>query len=134
MGPSKGTAPEPLARFCARLRRLQEASGLEKKALAGAVHVSPQSLSDLLNGNIRKLPQWERVQAIVDADPNRGVLLEQIKRADGLNMQYERYAQSVRWASQSQNIVAAINGDKSVNDALAAIADDVDKALAGTGK
>ncbi|GAA0260132.1 hypothetical protein GCM10009527_065080 [Actinomadura nitritigenes] len=67
MGPSKGTAPEPLARFCARLRRLQEASGLEKKALAGAVHVSPQSLSDLLNGNIRKLPQWERVQAIVDA-------------------------------------------------------------------
>ncbi|MGI5323599.1 tetratricopeptide repeat protein [Actinomadura nitritigenes] len=91
MGPSKGTAPEPLARFCARLRRLQEAAKLKQVALARAVNVSPQSMSDLLNGNIKELPAWERVQAIVDACLKAGagrVLPPDLADRDGWRLRY----------------------------------------------
>ncbi|MEV6871588.1 tetratricopeptide repeat protein [Amycolatopsis sp. NPDC051128] len=66
MGSSAKSAPEPLLRFCARLKRLQEASGLPQKALARKLHLSDQQMSGILTGKIRRLPPWERVQAIVD--------------------------------------------------------------------
>ncbi|MBD2897817.1 hypothetical protein amrb99_67830 [Actinomadura sp. RB99] len=91
MGPSRGTAPEPLARFCARLRRLQEAAKLKQVALARAVNVSPQAMSDLLNGNIKELPPWERVQAIVDACLKAGagrVLPPDLADRDGWRLRY----------------------------------------------
>jgi transcriptional regulator with XRE-family HTH domain len=66
VGASAKSAPEPLLRFCARLKRLQEASGLPQKTLARELHLSEQQMSGILTGKIRRIPPWERVQAIVD--------------------------------------------------------------------
>lgn len=74
-----------------------------------------------------------QVEAIIDADPARGALLEQLTRADGANIQFERYAQAARWEAQKQFLVAAINGDMSVDDALAAIDAAVNEALEVAG-
>jgi tetratricopeptide (TPR) repeat protein/transcriptional regulator with XRE-family HTH domain len=67
VGSSARSAPEPLARFCARLKRLQEASGLSQAALARELHVSEQTMSEILTGKIRRILPWDRVQAIVEA-------------------------------------------------------------------
>lgn len=69
------------------------------------------------------------VEALVAADPNFSALLEQLGRASGENMTAERYAQAARWEAQKQFLVAAINGDMSVDDALTAIDAAVDEAL-----
>jgi ABC-type glycerol-3-phosphate transport system substrate-binding protein len=71
----------------------------------------------------------EQVDALVEADPNRGALLEQLTRANLENITAERYAQAARWEAQKQYIVAAINGDISIDEALAAIDAAVDEAL-----
>lgn len=71
----------------------------------------------------------EQVDALVDADPNRGALLEQLTRANLENITAERYAQAARWEAQKQYLVAAINGDMSIDEALAAIDAAVDEAL-----
>lgn len=70
-----------------------------------------------------------QVEALIEADPNRGALLEQLQRASLSNIIAERYAQAARWEAQKQYIVAAINGDMSIDDALAAIDAAVDEAL-----
>ncbi len=64
---SAESAPEPLSGFCDRLRRLKRTSGITQRALARTVGVSEQQLSDILNGKIRRLPPWPRVQAMVEA-------------------------------------------------------------------
>jgi WD40 repeat protein/transcriptional regulator with XRE-family HTH domain len=64
---SPESTPEPLASFCRRLRRLQRESGITQQNLASAVDVSAQTMSDILNGKIRRAPQWERVEAMVKA-------------------------------------------------------------------
>lgn len=69
------------------------------------------------------------VEAIIAADPARGSLLEQLGRASGSNMMFERYAQAARWEAQKQFLVAAINGDMTVDAALAAIDAAVNEAL-----
>ena len=73
------------------------------------------------------------VQAIIDADPARGALLEQLTRADGENIQFERYSQAARWEAQKQYLVAAINGDMSIDEALAEIDAAVNEALEVAG-
>ncbi len=67
MGSSAKSAPEPLLRFCVRLKRLQEASGLSQAALARELHLSEKTMSDILTGNIRRIPPWDRVRTIVEA-------------------------------------------------------------------
>ncbi len=63
---SVGNAPEGLAGLCWRLRRLQRASGVSQSDLAAAVGVSPQTMSEILNGKIRRLPPWPRVRLMVE--------------------------------------------------------------------
>jgi HEAT repeat protein/transcriptional regulator with XRE-family HTH domain len=57
--------PRPLALFCARLKRLQEAAGVTQARLAAAVGRSPQQMSAVLNGQIRRPPDWTVVEQVV---------------------------------------------------------------------
>ena len=62
-----GTAVGPLSLFCARLKRLWEAAGLTQTSLAGAAHLSTSQMSDILNGKIKRLPDWDVVDKVVRA-------------------------------------------------------------------
>jgi tetratricopeptide (TPR) repeat protein/transcriptional regulator with XRE-family HTH domain len=62
---SAGNSPEGLAGLCWRLQRLQRASGVKQSALAAAVGVSPQTMSQILNGDIRRIPPVERMRLMV---------------------------------------------------------------------
>jgi len=73
------------------------------------------------------------VEGILDDDPRRAALIEQLGNASGENMMFERYAQAARWEAQKQYLVAAINGDMAVEDALAAIDAAVTEALEVAG-
>ena len=75
----------------------------------------------------------DAVESILADDPRRAALLEQLENASGANMMYERYAQAARWEAQKQYLVAAINGDMAVEDALAAIDAAVNEALEVAG-
>lgn len=75
----------------------------------------------------------DAVEGILADDPRRAALLEQLENASGANMMYERYAQAARWEAQKQYLVAAINGDMAVEDALAAIDAAVNEALEVAG-
>jgi tetratricopeptide (TPR) repeat protein/transcriptional regulator with XRE-family HTH domain len=63
---SSSAAPRPLALFCARLKRLQQAASLTQASLAAAAARSPQQMSAILNGQIRKPPDWTVVEQIVE--------------------------------------------------------------------
>jgi HEAT repeat protein len=58
-------AAGPVALFCDRLRRLQQASGVKQAPLAAAAGRSTTQMSFILNGRIRRAPDWEVVEAIV---------------------------------------------------------------------
>lgn len=73
------------------------------------------------------------VEAMVAENPARGALIEQLALASPENMMFERYAQAARWEAQKQYLVAAINGDMSITDALAAIDAAVNDALSVAG-
>jgi tetratricopeptide (TPR) repeat protein/transcriptional regulator with XRE-family HTH domain len=61
-------APDgPLPTFCARLKRLQQASGLTQTALAGHAGLGKSQMSVILNGGIKQLPDWSVVQLVVRA-------------------------------------------------------------------
>jgi tetratricopeptide (TPR) repeat protein/transcriptional regulator with XRE-family HTH domain len=60
-------AAGPLVRFCARLKRLQEAAGLTQTSLAVAADRSTSQMSAILNGQIKKRPEWDVVRKVVDA-------------------------------------------------------------------
>lgn len=62
-----GTASDPLALFCARLKRLQLASGASQASLAGAARLGRSQLSDVLNGKIKKVPDWDATLGMVRA-------------------------------------------------------------------
>src|ERR1700722_2414720 len=62
-----GIAPGPLALFCARLRCLQQASGISQASLARAAHLGRTQMSDILNGKVKRLPKWEITMAMVRA-------------------------------------------------------------------
>jgi transcriptional regulator with XRE-family HTH domain len=57
--------PGPLGLFCARLRRLQQAAGITQTSLANTVRLSTSQMSDILNGKIKTLPDWDVVAAMV---------------------------------------------------------------------
>ena len=63
----------PVAKFCAALRQLQQNSGLDRAALARRVNYSRSQLYEILDGGIRRPPEWDRlveplVRACTDND------------------------------------------------------------------
>jgi hypothetical protein len=69
----------PVAEFCAGLRRLLQVSGLDRAALARRVSYSRSQLYEILEGRIRRPPEWDRlVEPLVRActgDDQREVAL-----------------------------------------------------------
>jgi tetratricopeptide (TPR) repeat protein/transcriptional regulator with XRE-family HTH domain len=63
--PSAAQPLSPLQAFCVRLKRLQAASGLTQITLANRMGVSKARISAILNGKIKRLPDWNVVQALV---------------------------------------------------------------------
>jgi transcriptional regulator with XRE-family HTH domain len=57
----------PLGLFCARLKRLQVASGISQAGLLSAVHLEKSQVSAILNGKVKKLPDWGVVIGLVGA-------------------------------------------------------------------
>jgi len=51
----------PVARFCAALRQLQQRSGLDRAALARRLNYSRSQLYEILDGGIRRPPEWDRL-------------------------------------------------------------------------
>ncbi len=51
----------PVAEFCAGLRRLQQGSGLDRAMLARRVGYSRSQLYEILDGRIRRPPEWDRL-------------------------------------------------------------------------
>ena len=51
----------PVAEFCAGLRRLQQGSGLDLAVLARRVGYSRSQLYEILDGRIRRPPEWDRL-------------------------------------------------------------------------
>jgi adenylylsulfate kinase-like enzyme len=60
-------APGPLVLFCARLRRLQQASGIAQAGLARAVQLSTSQTSEILNGKIKRPPSRQATVSMVRA-------------------------------------------------------------------
>jgi thiaminase len=57
-----GSVPNgPVADFCAALRELQVASGTSRSALAREIHYGRSQLYDILDGRIRRPPEWDRL-------------------------------------------------------------------------
>jgi thiaminase/transcriptional activator TenA len=51
----------PVADFCAALRDLQVSSGISRSTLAREVHYGRSQLYDILDGRIRRPPEWDRL-------------------------------------------------------------------------
>ena len=51
----------PVADFCTALRDLQVASGMSRSALAREIHYGRSQLYDILDGRIRRPPEWDRL-------------------------------------------------------------------------
>ena len=51
----------PVADFCAALRQLQVASGISRSTLAREIHYGRSQLYDILDGRIRRPPEWDRL-------------------------------------------------------------------------
>jgi thiaminase/transcriptional activator TenA len=51
----------PVADFCAALRELQVASGISRSTLAREIHYGRSQLYDILDGRIRRPPEWDRL-------------------------------------------------------------------------
>ncbi len=62
-----GAASGPLTLFCGRLKRLQMASGISQSRLLSAAHLGRSQMSDILNGKIKRLPDWDVIIAMVRA-------------------------------------------------------------------
>ncbi len=68
--PETGRAPEELRQFCAQLRDLRRLCGAPSLAtLRRSMPSTPgiSTLSDLLNGNLRRPPRWELIADLVEA-------------------------------------------------------------------
>ena len=87
-GPESG----PVRAFCARLRRLQEASGLTQGALAGHVGLGKSQMSQILSSGITRLPDWDRIEAIVskcvDYAQTKGRVLPEDLREENWRQRY----------------------------------------------
>jgi uncharacterized protein len=62
-----GTPSGPLALFCARLKRLQVASGITQASLTRVAHLGRTQMSNILNGKIKRLPDWSVTIEVVRA-------------------------------------------------------------------
>lgn len=51
----------PVADFCGALRELQVSSGISRSALAREIHYGRSQLYDILDGRIRRPPEWDRL-------------------------------------------------------------------------
>ena len=51
----------PVAEFCAGLRRLQQGSSLDRTVVARRVGYSRSQLYEILDGRIRRPPEWDRL-------------------------------------------------------------------------
>jgi len=51
----------PVADFCAALRDLQVTSGISRSSLAREIHYGRSQLYDILDGRIRRPPEWDRL-------------------------------------------------------------------------
>lgn len=51
----------PVAEFCALLRDLQRSSGLSRAVLARQLHYGRSQLYEILDGRIRRPPEWDRL-------------------------------------------------------------------------
>jgi TPR repeat protein len=60
-----GPQSAPLRAFCARLKRLQGASGLTQAAVARHADKSTSQIGAILNGTIKRPPDWRLVQVMV---------------------------------------------------------------------
>ena len=98
-----GTPSGPLAVFCARLKRLQEASGLTQTAVAGHAGMGKSQMSAILNGSIKQLPDWEVVRLVVRACLDHGARTRRVLPSDLLD---ERDWQR-RYADLEQDIEVA---------------------------
>jgi transcriptional regulator with XRE-family HTH domain len=68
MAQSNGNAASgPLALFCARLRRLQQAAGITQTSLTTVAHLGTSQISEILNGKIRQPPDWDVTARIIRA-------------------------------------------------------------------
>ena len=56
-----------LTLFCGRLKRLQMASGISQSRLLSAAHLGKSQMSSILNGKIKRLPDWDVTIAMVRA-------------------------------------------------------------------
>src|SRR5579859_306478 len=89
-----GDASSPLALFCARLKRLQQASGLSQASLAGTGHLGKSQTSAILNGNIKRLPDRDITIAMVraclkNADARRKLIPEDLRDERGWHRRYD---------------------------------------------
>jgi transcriptional regulator with XRE-family HTH domain len=57
----EGEPASPVAEFCADLSRLRQASGLDVADLAKQLSISRAQLYAILNGEIKRPPDWEKV-------------------------------------------------------------------------
>ncbi|WP_053709296.1 helix-turn-helix domain-containing protein [Streptomyces sp. NRRL B-3648] len=55
----------PVADFCAELHRLVRACGVSQTEIGAALRLSGSSVSELLSGRRRRVPDWNRVRLIV---------------------------------------------------------------------
>ncbi|MCA1674471.1 MAG: helix-turn-helix domain-containing protein, partial [Actinobacteria bacterium] len=55
------TGGDPVAEFCAGLRRLQQGCGLDRAALARRLGYSRSQLYEILDGRITRPPDWDRL-------------------------------------------------------------------------
>lgn len=62
-----GSDSSPLGLFCARLKRLQIASGISQAGLRGAAHLEKSQVSAILNGKVKRLPDWGVTIGLVGA-------------------------------------------------------------------
>lgn len=62
-----GATSGPLALFCSRLKRLQRASGISQAQLLTAAHLGKSQMSAILNGKIKRSPDWDVTIAVVRA-------------------------------------------------------------------
>jgi tetratricopeptide (TPR) repeat protein/transcriptional regulator with XRE-family HTH domain len=62
-----GARRDPLSAFCARLKRLQQASGLAQTAIARRVGLGKSQMSAIFNGEIKQLPDWNILRLVVRA-------------------------------------------------------------------
>ncbi len=55
------SANGPVAEFCAALRELERSSGISRPALARQLHYGRSQLYEILDGRIRRPPEWDRL-------------------------------------------------------------------------